>query len=82
MPILINVPDAPRVCVLHCAADAALPLRVLLAALLHRAHDHHDLSLRENGIQDQKGGHVRKEHGRARREQAGTVEESHTQDVR
>ena len=63
-------------------ADPSVPLRVLLPALLHRPDDHHDLPLRPDGPQDKEDGILREEHGRARGEQAGPVQEGHTQDAR
>ena len=46
-------PDAARICVLRDPLDAAVPLRVVVAALLHRPHDHHGLPLRAHGAQGQ-----------------------------
>ena len=46
-------PDAARVCVLRYPLHAAVPLRVIVAALLHRPYDHHGLPLRAHGAQGQ-----------------------------
>ena len=43
--------DPARVGVLRNPLRAAVPLRVVVAALLHRPHDHHGLPLRPHGPQ-------------------------------
>ena len=47
------IADPARVGVLRDPVRAAVPLRVVVAALLHRPHDHHGLPLRPHGPQGQ-----------------------------
>ena len=47
------ITDPARVGVLRDPLRAAVPLRVVVAALLHRPHDHHGLPLRPHGPQGQ-----------------------------
>ena len=53
LPSFFFFADAARVRVLRDPVHAAVPLRVVVAALLHRPHDHHGLPLRPHGAQGQ-----------------------------
>ena len=45
--------DPARVCLLRRPVDAGRALRVVVAPLLHRPHDHHGRPLRPHGTQGQ-----------------------------